>query len=388
MRSASAVPQRSTRAPDAAPAGPRRGRVLCIDTARTVAMLFVVHTHTLAALGGWGQIPGTARDLLRAVYWSATPLFVVLFGMTLEYVSVPRLETAGPHAVRRGLLQRCVQCYAGYAATALAAVLSGLQTPAQGLLAVLFLGDTRFSNILKFYTVAMLLAVPLVRFRERFGLGAAVALLSVPWLLDPLLGWISWPPPSSPLSHLTGTLFGYPGRASGISTWHSGVLVAAGLLLGSAVRRAVRDGEWRRVYATAAGLCALGALVVIVLCGMMGPRAVVQGWIWRHFRAANHVAYYAIGLALSSALVGALAWVFSGRPLDTRRWRASLVIGQFSIFAYPFGNVLLNLWPRWAQPRAHALVASLVFLAAFLAVNPPLQRLWDRVWRGRARDAV
>jgi hypothetical protein len=385
----SPLPQLSPDAPVAASSGPRRGRVLCIDTARTIAMLFVVHTHTLAALDGWGQLPGTARDLLRAVYWSATPLFVVLFGMTLEYVSVPRLETAGPRAVHRGLLQRCVQCYCGYVATALAAVLSGLQTPLQGLRAAAFLGDTRFSNILKFYTVAMLLAVPLVRFRERFGLGATVALLCVPWLLDPLLGLIAWPPPSAPISYLTGTLFGHPGRASGISTWHSGVLVGAGFLLGSAVRRAVRTGEWRTVYGTAGVLWAIGALVVLVLCGTMGPRAVVQGWIWRHFRAANHIAYYAIGLSLSSALVGLLARVFSAQPLDTQRWRAALVIGQFSIFAYPFGNVLLNLWPAWAHPpRAHALLASLVFLVAFLAVNPPLQRLWDHVWRRRAADTA
>lgn len=337
-------------------------RVLCLDLARTLVVALALNAHALTTFGGWEALGRVPEALWRLVCWSITPTFVVLFGAMLELVAFRRLETSGTAALVRSLGLRSAQCYAGYVATVAAGALGGRLPLGDALAAAVLLGDSRFSNILKFYAIGMLLAIPLLVFRRRFGLGGVVLVTLAWWLAAPLLDALPWPATTERVSYLTAMLVGRPPRAGSISLLHCFVLVAAGMLIGRAVRIGVDTGRWNALTRTLAALAAVGAAVTLWYVATLGPWAVLSGYLSRRFRAANHPAYYAIGLLWVTSLLLALAYLCRRRPLDHRAARPLLALGQHSIFAYPLGNVLLNLWPlRTPLAGPVAIAASLAF---------------------------
>jgi len=300
--------------------------------------------HAALTFGVIAQGSTELRATLRLTLHLARPTFLMLFGAMLALVYLPRVERHGLAGVARRLTVRAGQCGLGYAATVAAAWVGGHRTGEEAIGAALLLGDSRFSNVLKLYAVALLLAIPWLALMTRFGRGVAVALGLIVWPLTPLLDRIDWPERDTALAHLTALVVGHPGGQTSFSVAHAFTLFSVGLLVGEALRRerdhADRGSLTRRALAIGliGGAVGIGAVVQLdldtFLRGMAGS-----------FRTHHRIAWYAI-----SAAEVALALLILHRLVQ--RWqltydglRSWLVFGRRPLLAFALGNSLLNLVP-------------------------------------------
>jgi hypothetical protein len=280
----------------------------------------------------------------------------------LELVYHRRALRDGEPAVRGRLLRRSLHCYFAYLTTVAASVVAGRLTLAHAAAAAVFVHNTRFGNILKYYAVALVLAIPLLALRRRHGIASVVAVSLGAWVAIPLLDLVAWPDPSSPLSYLSATLVGRPAGRSWISVLHSQVLIGVGMLLGWSVARAAATERWNTFRTTVAAVLGVCAAFVTGITIRLGARAVLSSYVMMRFRSAHHPAYYLISLMEGVAVVGAMSVLLPpGRR--TGRWAAPLlVLGSSSLFAYTLGSCLLNLVP--AHVRVSGAVGALLSVVA------------------------
>lgn len=348
-------------------------RLQFIDVARALAIALAMLAHGMITFGGWDQL-GEGAPYVQLFTRTATPLFIFMFGMMLEIVYVRRMSRSGLQPVSRRLLVRSMQCYVGFIATAAAGWIGGNLSGAEFLSTFIFLEDAQFGNILRFYSVALLLAIPLLWARKRLGAWVLVATIAGIWagdlLLQPYKGvsfgfydhWIS-------IGLGTGAIWGGP------SVWHGTTFMLAGMLLASALTE-WRERGLKKFYKTAA-LFSLAPLSVIgwlvaesSLTHVAGNFASVGV-----YRAANHIGYYAIGTFACIVILVALAHLI---PLKRKLpdWTHSfLVLGYSSLLSYTLGNIILNLVPSFVpQALGNLRVAA---AALFVGVLPFLVIGWS-----------
>lgn len=348
-------------------------RLQFIDVARALAIALAMLAHGMITFGGWDQL-GERAPYVQLFTRTATPLFIFMFGMMLEIVYVRRMSRSGLQPVSRRLLVRSMQCYVGFIATAAAGWIGGNLSGTEFLSTFIFLEDAQFGNILRFYSVALLLAIPFLWARKRLGAWVLVATIAGIWagdlLLQPYKGvsfgfydhWIS-------IGLGTGAIWGGP------SVWHGTTFMLAGMLLASALTE-WRERGLKKFYKTAA-LFSLAPLSVIgwlvaesSLTHVAGNFASVGV-----YRAANHIGYYAIGTFACIVILVALAHLI---PLKRKLpdWTHSfLVLGYSSLLSYTLGNIILNLVPSFVpQALGNLRVAA---AALFVGVLPFLVIGWS-----------
>jgi hypothetical protein len=337
-------------------------RIAFLDAARGLAIALALLSHGLSTFAVWPHLGPLGNVVVRLATSSATPTFILLFGAMLELVYHRRALRDGETLIRRRLLRRSLNCYLAYLATIAASVVAGRLTLAHAAAAALFVHNTRFGNILKFYALALVLAIPLLALRRRHGITGVVAVSLGVWIAIPLLDLVAWPEPSSALSYLTATLVGRPAGRSWISVLHSQVLIGVGMLLGWSVARASVAGRWSTFRNTVAGVLGACAALVTAITARLGARAVLSSYVMMRFRSAHHPAYYLISLMEGVAVVGAMSVLLPpGRRAG--RWAAPLLaLGSTSLFAYTLGSCLLNLVP--AQVRVSGAIGALLSVAA------------------------
>jgi len=149
--------------------------------ARTWAVGLALFAHGISTFGGVATL-GDASPFVQLLVRTATPTFVFMFGIMLELVYERRALFDGMRPVTRRLLLRSAQCYLGYQLTVIAAVIGGYLTAGAGAEALVFLQNSRFGNILRFYSFAMLAAIPIIWLRLRYGpvIGVVALLVSRP----------------------------------------------------------------------------------------------------------------------------------------------------------------------------------------------------------------
>ena len=145
-----------------------QNRLTFIDVARTYAILLALLSHVFAATGFFQQL-GPDALLIRQFTRVATPLFMFMFGFMIEFVYVRRAASNGVGAIRHRILARSFQCYMAYALTSFCAVLSGYLSIKGFLGSLLFFTDSRFGNILRSYSVLLVLAPFIIRLRLMLG---------------------------------------------------------------------------------------------------------------------------------------------------------------------------------------------------------------------------
>jgi len=344
-------------------------RIVFVDAARGLAVALALYIHSLATFGAWYHLPRLGQALVRLVTSAATPTFIVLFGAMLEMVYYPGLVEGGRRRVRVRLLRRSWNCYVAYLAVVAASVVGGRRGMLHGVAAALSLGDAQYGNILKFYAFALVLAIPLLGFRQRRGLLPTVLLGLAPWVAVAWLDRVSWPPPSSDLSYLSAMLVGRPIGRSWISLLHSQALVVTGMTIGwslSAGSGEERGKRFRRT-ATLILLAALAASCAVVLA--VGPRDAFGGYTTLRYRASHHVGYYAFGLVEATALLIGLSLLLPPRMAYRPGFAPFLCLGRSSLLAFTLGNCLLDFWPRaWELPVTTGLVASALVPACVMCI--------------------
>jgi len=333
-----------------------------IDTARGLALLLAMLSHCFIQFDVWSHVDDTLRLLTRA----ATPTFLVLFGITLELVYVRKWRQGDPKRTISTLVARAVTCYVVFGLVTLAALLTGKLSFVSSAKAMLYLDNGRFGVILKLY--ALLFAViPLVLSAYmRRGPATLAAIAATGWLVKFGLDSLDRFPDSFPLTVLFGTGTGY-----GPALWPSLTLVVFGIMLGR-----IRVGKSPRRIITL--IVAASAAVLVLGATDLGIDALSRGITSGHLRADNHPYYFAYGGLAALAIVATLD-VVRNSPLGRVIPSFVSTIGRKSLFAYGFGNILINLLPTYKGSFEMGLLLSLAFMGALTLITLDLSRIKPRL---------
>jgi len=352
-------------------------RLNFVDVARAYAIVLALFAHSMVTFGGFSSL-GDFDSLAKLFIRFATPMFVFMFGIMLELVYVKRARLNGVQSVVRRLVLRSAQCYAGYQLTVVASFLGGYLTAGEASRALLLLDTSHFGNILRFYSIALLLAIPLIRARLHWGVRVYGLLLILLWIVPkPLEGTLAAASFGS-YESLAGLLFGIGAAPVGPSVWHGMTFVLAGMLVGTSLTGWNAPGfRLRAFYASSAVVMAITALVVLVLVRESSPIDVARNFANLRYRTQNHIGYYAVGILGSSFMLVILSRVV---PLETplADWAAvPLTLGTSSLLSFTLGNIVLNLLPApaIALGATHPVLASLALILCVMAlVAPPVVR--------------
>lgn len=353
-------------------------RLLFIDVARSVAIVSVLVNHALQAFQGFVMMGLQAELRLRLITRNSLPLFVFMFGMMLELVYLRKWQANGGAKPARRLIVRSLQCYLGYLASVVAGLLAGLTAPKGTLKAALFLANAQLGNVLRFYAIALLLAIPILYLRNRFGRGILVGLLVVIWGAYPLIESLQVPR-ASILSFPLGMVFGPLGHLVGPSVLQGLTFVLAGMLCGSALANWRENGlaPFRR---TTLLVVTTAAIPVLYLVSQSSISEVAWSFAGFEWRPMNHPGYYSIGVMNCGLLLITLSYLFpTGREISPRVDRL-LLFGRSSLMAFTAGNVILILLKGHVAPNSALTMAAaiLLFLVAVWTVLLVKEKIWDR----------
>ena len=340
-------------------------RMVFIDVARSFAILAALAAHTVAVFAVWPMVPsGAFKAVANAIFSTATPTFFLLYGVMLELVYVRQRQREGVASVSRRLAGRAVKCWLGLTLGLVCAWISGRILSPQVPGALVGLIDTPNSGILRLYTAAMVICIPVVVWRPRLGPGLALTLVAVIWGLSPMLDLMSWPDPGSRWAFLTGFLFAHPPVWTAGSLWHDLSVVFLGMALGFHLRqrldRGLRPLGGTMVLSTVA-VCVIGTVICALL---MGPENLAYGYLGtgRLLRSACHPAYFFISTLSALALLWVAQMLF---PPTTDAGRKSepplLAIGRHSLVIFAVGCAGLNLVPPGWHPPFWIGVIDVVF---------------------------
>ena len=372
----------------------RPPRLAFLDAARGVAILLALLAHAFLTFDLKGQLEhaDAAKVFVNGAFRAATPTFLLLFGVFLEWVYAVAMARDGVAVAARRLVHRAMLCQLALIGGAITAAIAGTLTWTQVPFAAVNLQMVPHITIMGLYAVLLLLAIPLIWLRLRYGLLIPLIGMALPWLLDPLLGLLTWPPLSDDKFHQPPTMFlsafwlGYPqGAWIHGSVFHNLCLICGGMLLGNILARRQQQGRdplpWRVLVVA---MCGIGA-VLIGLAWWFGFQAVPEGAAsgWRaglrealtghvgaeqRYRWDNSWAYWALA-TLSALAVLALArriWA-PERTAHPPGTALILPLGRHSLLAFGLGNIVLNLIPlRWSVPLWLGIAGTVAFLAALL----------------------
>jgi hypothetical protein len=373
---------------------PMGRRLHFIDVARSYAISLVFFAHAVVTFGGW-CVMGDLSVPLLLITRTGTPLFLLIFGLMLELVYVTRADTKHIAHVARRLLTRSAQCYLGYALTAFSGIFGGYLSLDQAVRALIFLDNAHYGNILRIFSIALFLAVPLIWLSRRYGVWVLILLLLCVWSCDILLKQ-HMGMHFGILNPWVGILFGTGTFRIGPSIWHSMTFVLVGILLGKSLRGWYEYGLGQ-FYIACIFVVLLAMVVITYLVFDIGIANFIDYYTtYGAYRAHNHIGYYAAGIlvgALTLLLLSRIVPLYEGLP----NWADLLLVcGRSTLFSFTLGNILLNFIPIGLKVHS---VASLLMLAllfvvvVFLLVNlrqsvqPILQRMITIMFR-KSRAAL
>ncbi|HWL75013.1 MAG TPA: heparan-alpha-glucosaminide N-acetyltransferase domain-containing protein, partial [Burkholderiaceae bacterium] len=107
-------------------------RISGLDTARALAIFLAMSSHGFIHFGVWPLLDSDLALLLHLFTRSATPVFIILFGMMLELVYLKWLLAGKRTDCWRRQVSRAIQCYALYLCVVVAGVAGGKLSPHEG----------------------------------------------------------------------------------------------------------------------------------------------------------------------------------------------------------------------------------------------------------------
>ncbi|WP_311273156.1 MULTISPECIES: hypothetical protein [unclassified Rhizobium] len=356
---------------DAARISSPNKRIAYLDIFRYSAVTFAIISHIVIHHQIYDETASDEAAMMKAVTRAATPALLVLFGMMIELVYYRKYKTSFKGAMT-SLIQRAIMCYLALVALATAFFVSGAMT-AKGLVGgITLLGQVHNNDIFKLYMILLVLTLPLLFIRHRWGAIGVGAFVVTLWVGHHLL-LSSLSPLPYPLGHIGSLTMGI-GSGFGPSILHSSVLLVFGMALAAALLTE-RNSSARRSWLVLSTVIIAGALIVILHQMITyGPMGVVRKIaVIREWRNSHHLGYYAYGILAASLLL--LFAVVGDRLLPARAKAAISKAGGVTLMYFFLANLLLALIPTFAMP-ASAISAALVLV--YVAVFTALALWWAR----------
>lgn len=364
-------------------------RIIGLDAARSLAIVLAMSSHVFADVGLYAHMSEPLTRVAGFAFQIATPTFILLFGTMLEVVYRPRWTTRqARHGVAMRLLSRAFQCWVLYALTILTLTLTddGYSVP-YSTATILFMGNSPYTEILKFYAIVLAIAPILLWIRARTGL--------LPLAVAALACHAAWPLLSglpdvqndlgapTPVASLVQFLTGFGDLPlAGPSVLHGLTLVIAGQCLGryltgrspaGSTDPLADPGFGRRVRALlvgGAGVALIGGLFVSV--------DVIDGLADGSLRRDSNPLYFATGILSATLMTLFFVWMIDIQKVGSiGAWSQATFFGRTSMFTFAWGNVLLYL----VAPQPTDVTGAVGWTAALLAALCVMSLGFDRAAR-------
>lgn len=294
----------------------------------------------------------------------------------LEGVYRPRW-TSEParRKVASRLVSRALQCWVLYVLTIFALFLTDEGYSLRFSLAtMLFMGNSPYTEILKFYAVVLALAPVLLWMRERIGLWplAVLALaFHAAWpLLDALPDARHDLGAPIHIARLIKFLTGFGDlQLAGPSILHGLTLVIAGQCLGRFLTGGSNEGlrkmdmsSYRGFGRRVRGLL-VGAGVAAVIGGLFLTGEAIDGLVDGSLRKDSHPLYFAAGTVSATLMTLLFVQLIDIRTIgNVDFWTRMTFFGRTSMFTFAWGNIFLYL----VNPAPVSAGAALIWAAALL----------------------
>ena len=364
-------------------------RIIGLDAARSLAIVLAMSSHVFADVGLYAHMSEPLTRVAGFAFQIATPTFILLFGTMLEVVYRPRWTTRqARHGVAMRLLSRAFQCWVLYALTILTLTLTddGYSVP-YSTATILFMGNSPYTEILKFYAIVLAVAPILLWIRARTGL--------LPLAVAALACHAAWPLLSglpdvqndlgapTPVASLVQFLTGFGDLPlAGPSVLHGLTLVIAGQCLGryltgrspaGSTDPLADPGFGRRVRALLVG----GAGVALI-GGLFLSVDVIDGLADGSLRRDSNPLYFATGILSATLMTLFFVWMIDIRKVGSiGAWSHATFFGRTSMFTFAWGNVLLYL----VAPQPTNVTGALAWTAALLVALCVMSLGFDRAAR-------
>jgi hypothetical protein len=344
-------------------------RVYFVDFARSYAICLALLDHSMNDFHIWENYSFEQYAILRLFTTSATPTFLFLFGMMLELVYFPRLQNNGLEAIKPALFKRSFQCYLGFVLTSIAGVLGGYLTYKRAFATFFFAANNHFGNILKLYAILILLAIPLLLIRKKYGLKAVLIIGISYWFLYPIFSQISIM--NGNISIFLSSIFGI-GNGGGPSVFNSIIIVGLGMLSSSFIDRNKKYNFLSR------NLVVLILLIISVslVINQVGMNNFSENYFDNTYRNQNHPAYYLVSMSLALLTILVIS-ILIPVGIKLKDWtKYLLVFGRNSLSAFTVANILLNLIFLHITDYKFSILAPLsfiIFMYLILFLNERLE---------------
>ena len=295
----------------------------------------------------------------------ATPMFVFMFGFMIEFVYVRRSEGIGLDSVYKRILIRSFQCYVAYALISFCAVLGGYKSIENFFSSLLFFSNSRFGNILRAYSVMLLITPFIIKLRIRFGVKfvfCSLMLLVISYSFIHELKSVDF----GIINHPFNVLLGIGLHRGGPSVYGALSFYLVGMIMASSLSKCRSKIGYDFSYFY---LVSFALIVTFLIFGSVlineGFKEGLVLFADYTYRYNNAPAYYIIGTFGSLLTITLFSFLFGTRipPIPIK---FILPIGTSSLISYTAGNVILNLFGRMANIMNQFVFIALFFLAVVL----------------------
>ncbi len=338
-----------------------------IDLARGMALFFSISSHMFSGANLWADL-GLPGKIYLALTRFTTPEFIAISGMMLEIVYYRTVIKKGFGAAQKRLIVRSIQCYGFYAASVFFELFANKFRVEEGLRSLIFLGPSYYSEILKYYTFLLLLFIPLLWLRHKWGWKIAAIPGIAAWGLVPFITNLPWDQYPGEFHTLSAYWVGRPVNLSNFSILHSLIFVSIGLIIANLMKTPDGKFDTARYIRTALYLAGICAAISASLLIWYSPQQLFNGYTG-YFRLHHHPGYYFISLTGGLLLMSIAPW-FLRQP-----WLKPFILwfealGKDSLYCFLVGNSLAALWPwQWIPGPALKLLNIFILLGVTALIS-------------------
>jgi hypothetical protein len=356
----------ASRAPRDAPPSGRRGRIEAIDLARGCAVALMILSHGVNGLmpfedfAEWGQVP------IHLITKFSSSLFIIVFGIAMGVIFVPKSQTDDWPRRRNTLLLRGLVVLFWYKVLTVVEMY-GVQEREAIVATLLYQDFPSYAEILGFYAIALLWLPFFLPLWARLH-------PAVQWTLPALMALASW----YLLEH-----FGFWGipqvqaifvEHPDYYTWGQlarGPLVLLGLLLGGLVLR--HYGDPRARMKLAGGIAAAAAALGVAFLAFAADTDMQELLVGIARNEGKHPPGLLFMLFSMSGALGLLALALAGGEGLARALRPLTLIGSDALMAFVFHLMVIFVLFRGvlgyygSVSYEFALVLTLILIAATAA---------------------
>jgi hypothetical protein len=312
-------------------------RVIFIDITRSFAIMLALIDHGMNDFDVWNHYSKTNYLLIKSITSTATPTFLIMFGIMLEIVYRKKLIKNNFQEMALGSLHRSLKCYIGGTLVSIAGVIGGVISLKRAFAASLFVTNNHFGGILFLYCLLILISIPLVVIRHYKGFKYILLINVVVWVLYYLLRMYEFSSPQ--LSYFTSLIFGV-GGARGPSVLQSISFCSLGMILAQGLDTKKGFQFYRFTFISI--IVVVVSIVAIVL--IKSESNYIVNYITNVYRYENNPLYYLIGSLCAMMWLLLFSVLFPRQAVLGRYLGWFTVLSRRSLEAFTLGSILLNLF--------------------------------------------